>query len=301
MKRYLYIVVLLISIFSFAQTEVKISADTNQVFIGDIINLNIQVNSSEQILWPDIEEVITPLEIQNLSSIDSSFVNNQYVYSQNLSVQQFDTGLVVLSQLPFVSFQNDTFYSDSLFFSFLAVPLDTTNAIFDIKSPKKVPFNFAEAKPYIYGFVGFILLSLLVYYLIKRFKKNDTDIEEVVELIPCEIEAINALKNLESQSLCEKGFVKDHYVQLTTILRRYFDREYDIDTLESTTDETVEALTMLKLDAKLVSCISELLTKADYVKFAKSKPDTKTNNAFMRKSYSIVEDCHKLKEEVQDV
>ena len=34
LKRYLYIFVLLISIFSFAQTEVKISSDTNQVFIG---------------------------------------------------------------------------------------------------------------------------------------------------------------------------------------------------------------------------------------------------------------------------
>ena len=301
MKRYLYIFVLLISFFSLAQTEVKISSDTNQVYIGDIINVNIQVLSTEQILWPDIKEVISTLEIQNSSSIDSSVVKSRNMYSQDIAIQQFDTGNYVLPQLPFMNFKGDTFYSDSLFFSFLAVPLDTTNAIFDIKSPKKVPFNFAEAKPYIYGLFGFILLSLLVYYLIRRFKKKDTDIEEVVELIPCEIEAINALKNLESQSLCEKGFVKDHYVQLTTILRRYFDREYDIDTLESTTDETVEALTMLKLDAKLVSCISELLTKADYVKFAKSKPDTKTNNAFMRKSYSIVEDCHKLKEEVQDV
>lgn len=301
MKRYLYIFALLISFFSYAQTEVKILTDTNQVFIGDIINLNILVNSSEQILWPDIEEVISPLEIQNLSSVDSSFVKSQYVYSQNLSVQKFDTGLVVFPQLPFVSLEKDTFYSDSLFFSFLAVPLDTTNAIFDIKSPKKVPFNFAEAKPYIYGFVGFILLCLLVYYLIRRFKKKETSIEELVEHIPCEIEAINALKNLESLSLCEKGFVKDHYVQLTTILRRYFDREYEIDTLESTTDETIEALKILKLDSKLVNSISNLLTEADYVKFAKSKPDTKTNNAFMRKSYLIVEDCHKLKEEVQDV
>ena len=301
MKRYLYIFVLLSSIFSFAQTEVKILADTNQVFIGDIINVNIQVHSTEQILWPDIEEVISPLEIQNLSSVDSSFVNSQYEYSQNLSVQQFDTGLVVLPQLPFVGVENDTFYSDSLFFSFLAVPLDTTNAIFDIKSPKKVPFNFAEAKPFIYGFVGFILLSLLVYYLIQRFKKKDTAIEELVELIPCEIEAINALKNLESQSLCEKGLVKDHYVQLTTILRRYFDREYEIDTLESTTDETIEALKIQKLDAKLINSISDLLTEADYVKFAKSRPNAKTNNVFMRKSYSIVEDCHKLKEEAQNV
>ena len=301
MKRYLYIFALLISFFSIAQTQVKISSDTNQVYIGDIINVNIQVRSKEEILWPDIEEVISPLEIQNLSSIDSSFVNNQYVYSQNLSVQQFDTGLVVLPQLPFVGFENDTFYSDSLYFTFLAVQLDTTNAIFDIKSPKKVPFNFAEAKPYIYGFFGFILLSLLVYYLIQRFKKKDAAIEEVVELIPCEIEAINALKELESQCLCEKGLVKDHYVQLTTILRRYFDREYEIDTLESTTDETIDVLINLKLDSKLVDDISNLLTEADYVKFAKSKPDTKTNNAFIRKSYSIVEDCHKLKEEVQDV
>ena len=301
MKRYLYIFALLISFFSIAQTEVKISSDTNQVFLGDIINVYIKVKSSEQISWPDIEEAISPLEIQNLSSVDSSFVNNQYVYRQNLSVQQFDTGLVIFPQFPFVGFENDTFYSDSLLFSFLAVPLDTTNAIFDIKSPKKVPFNFAEAKPYIYGFVGFILLSLLVYYLTRRFKKKDTTIEEVVDLVPCAIEAINALKELESQGLCKKGLVKDHYIQLTTILRRYFDREFEIDTLESTTDETIEALTVLKLDINLVCSISELLTKADYVKFAKSKPDTKTNNAFMRKSYQIVEDCHKLKEGGQDV
>ena len=57
----------------------------------------------------------------------------------------------------------------------------------------------------------------------------------------------------------------------------------------------------LKLDSKLVDHISNLLTEADYVKFAKSKPDAKTNSAFMRKSYEIVEDCHKLKEEAGDV
>ena len=301
MKRYLHILALLISFFSIAQTEVKILSDTNQVFIGDVINVNIQVHSTEQILWPDIEEVISTLEIQNSSSIDSSVVKSRNMYSQDIALQQFDTGNYVLPQLPFLNLKGDTFYSDSLIFSFLAVPLDTTNAIFDIKAPKKVPFNLAEAKPYIYSIVGLILLCLLYYFIYQRIIKRERSIEEPVELIPCEIEAINALKELESQSLCKNGLVKDHYVQLTTILRRYFDREYEIDTLESTTDETIEALTKLKLDAKLVDDISNLLTQADYVKFAKSKPDTKTNNAFMSKSYSIVEECHKLKEEVQNV
>lgn len=287
--------------FTYAQTEVKIQADTNQALIGDVINVNLHVHSSEHILWPDIEESIAPLELQNLSSIDSSFSRSKNLYTQNITVQQFDTGDFVLPQLPFVTHDGDTFYSDSLVFSFLAVPLDTTNAVFDIKAPRKVPFNFAEAKPYIYSFIGLIFICILLYYLIRRFNNRDRTIEEVIELIPCEIEAINALKNLEAQNMCEKGFVKEHYVQLTEILRRYFDREYEIDTLESTTVETVEILMNLKLDSKLVDHISNLLTEADYVKFAKSKPDTKTNSAFMSKSYAIVKDCHKLKEEAGDV
>ena len=86
MKRYLYIFVLLISFFSLAQTEVKISSDTNQVYIGDIINVNIQVLSTEQILWPDIEEVISTLEIQNSSSIDSSVVKSRNMYSQDIAI-----------------------------------------------------------------------------------------------------------------------------------------------------------------------------------------------------------------------
>ena len=301
MERYLYILTLFISVFTHAQTEVKIEADTNKALIGDVINVNIQVHSSEQILWPDIEEVIAPLELQNVTSIDSSFTKSKNLYIQNITVQQFDTGNFVLPQLPFVSADGDTFYSDSLFFSFLNVPLDTTNAVFDIKEPKEVPFNFDEAKPYIFGFISFTLLFFLLYYLIRRFNKNDETIEDVVELIPCEIEAINALKNLESQCLCEKGLVKEHYVQLTEILRRYFDREYEIDTLESTTDEILKLLKGVKLDKTLIKDISELLTEADLVKFAKNMPDTKANNALMNKSYTIVEDCHKMKEEGGDV
>ena len=301
MERFIYILALFISVFTYAQTEVKIEADTNQALIGDVINVNLQVHSSEQILWPDIEEAIRPLELQNISSIDSSFSRSKNLYSQNITVQQFDTGNFVLPQLPFVSLEGDTFYSDSLAFSFLAVPLDTTNAVFDIKEPKKVPFNFSEAKPYIYGFIGLILLVVLLYYLIRRFNKKDEAIEEIVEHIPCEIEAINALKNLESQALCEKGLVKEHYIQLTEILRRYFDREYTIDTLESTTDEILELLKGVKLDKVLLKEISKLLTEADLVKFAKNVPDIKANAVFMSKSYTIVEDCHKMKEGGQDV
>ena len=125
MERFLYIFTLFISVFTHAQTEIKIEADTNQAFIGDVINVKLQVYGNQNILWPDIEESIAPLELQNLSSIDSSFTRSKNLYTQNITVQQFDTGNFVLPQLRFISLDGDTSYSDSFAFSFLAVPLES--------------------------------------------------------------------------------------------------------------------------------------------------------------------------------
>lgn len=301
MKRLLYIFSAFVCIQSHAQTSIQIQADTNIVWIGDVINLHLEVQSDNALIWPDIEKAIAPLELQNVNTIDSVLTNGLSKYNQRLTVQYFDSGRVVFPSLPFISANGDTFYSDSLAFAFLEVPLDTTNAVFDIKAPVAVPFNFQEAKPYIYGFIGLILLVLLLYYLIQKINSNDKEEEEVIEVIPCEIEAIDALKNLENESLCDKGKVKEHYVRLTEILRNYFDRAFSIDTLESTTDETLELLKEAHLNKELLEQISTLLVEADLVKFAKSHPDNKINESYMRKSYDIVERCHQMKKEESDV
>ena len=304
MNRFSYIYILLLSSFAVAQTTVNVTVDTNKVLVGDVIQLDVNVQTNEPILWPDIMGLINPVEVQQLGTIDSMSRLGKDTYRQNISIQHFDTGTFVLPQIPFVNFDGDTFYSDSIIkISFIPVVLDTANTVFDIKEPKHVPFNFSEAKPFIYGSLIFLLIILLGYYLIQRFKQKISleEEEEIIEQIPCDEEAIQALKNLESKALCEKGAVKIHYVQLTEILRRYFDRAYDIDTLESTTDEIIDYLKDLNVDASLLTEIMELLNEADFVKFAKSSPDKSTNDRFMHSSYRIVEECQKMNEEVQDV
>ena len=304
MNRFSYIYILLLSSFAVAQTTVNVTVDTNKVIVGDVIQLDVNVQTNEPILWPDINGLINPIEVQQLGAIDSTSRLGKDTYRQNISIQHFDTGTFVLPQIPFVNFDGDTFYTDSIIkISFIPVVLDTSNTVFDIKEQKDVPFNFSEAKPFIYGSLIFLLIILLGYYLIQKFKqKISVDEEkEIIEQISCDEEAIQALKNLESKALCEKGAVKKHYVQLTEILRRYFDRAYDIDTLESTTDEIIEYLKDLNVDASLLTEITELLNEADFVKFAKSSPDRSTNDRFMHSSYRIVEECQKMNEEVQDV
>lgn len=284
-----------------AQTEITIQTDTDYVFIGDIINVDLAIESNEQLIWPDISALIAPLEIQSLGKIDTLKTGNISLYHQRLSIQSFDTVSFVLPSLAFISLAEDTFYSDSIAMAFLEVPLDTTNAIFDIKEPRELPFNFAEAQPYIWSGLAFLLLLGFILFLFKKLSNKTSKKRKEIILIPCEIEASEALKQLESKDYITNGLVKSHYVELTEILRHYFDREFEIDTLESTTEETIELLKEKELDRILIEQISTLLVEADLVKFAKSSPDSRTSNNYMTKSFEIVENCHKMKTEVKDV
>ena len=301
MKRFLYILTFLFSALTFAQTEIYVSADTNQALIGDIIRINVKVNNANDIFWPNIEEEIKPLELQLSSSIDTLTKNGSSTYIQDFTIQSFDTGRFVLPSLEFINTEGDTFYSDSLSFAFLSVALDTTKAVYDIKAPVAVPFNFEEAKPYIYGLLALIALIIIIYSLIQKMSGKTILKEDIAIVIPCEVTAIKALKKLQRAKLCDKGEVKEHYVRLTEILRTYFDEEFSIETIESTSDETIELLKTANVETVLLDQITALLTEADLVKFAKSNPDSRTNDIFMKQSFIFIKDCRKMKEEGDNV
>jgi hypothetical protein len=82
-----------------------------------------------------------------------------------------------------------------------------------------------------------------------------------------------AIDALEKSKLWEKKQVKEHFTELTFILRSYLSARYTINLLEKTSHETKLLLLQCGLHAETVRIISELLTEADMVKFAKSHPD----------------------------
>ena len=300
MNKLLYILLFCCSTLS-AQTKIEVKADTNYAFIGDIIHVDLYVESNQKLIWPSLKELVEPLEIQDLGKIDSSEVGNLFIYQQALALQSFDTGRFSMPSLAFASLQGDTFYSDSLALAFLGFDLDTTNAIFGIKEPLEVPFNFAEAQPYILTALALLLLIVLIVFLVNKYWKKPTDVEEITILIPCEIEANEALNKLQAKECLSKGLVKTHYIELTEILRRYFDREFELDTLESTTDETLDLLKQAQVSTVMLKQIRELLEEADLVKFAKSTPDNRTSTNFMNLSFTIVSNCHQMKMDEADV
>ena len=116
-----------------------------------------------------------------------------------------------------------------------------------------------------------------MYWFIWR-KKPLTE-EEQIALLPPYDRAKLALKKLDDSKYLETEAIKDYYSELTFIIRKYLDEKVYDRALESTTDELISRLKLLKegnqvdLSNDDIKNLESILKRADLVKFAKSAPD----------------------------
>jgi hypothetical protein len=117
----------------------------------------------------------------------------------------------------------------------------------------------------------------LIYWFVWR-KKPLTE-EEEIALLPPYDRAKLALKKLDESPYLKNEAIKEYYSELTFIIRRYLDEKVYDRALESTTDELIERLKLLKdgnqieLSLEDIKNLEVIFKRADLVKFAKSKPD----------------------------
>ncbi|MBU0650795.1 hypothetical protein KKC59_02680, partial [bacterium] len=67
--------------------------------------------------------------------------------------------------------------------------------------------------------------------------------------------------------------IKEYYLELSNIVKKYMERRYNILAVEYTTSEIAAALKKLKIGMDNYGFIYEFLGEADLVKFAKLRPD----------------------------
>jgi hypothetical protein len=84
-------------------------------------------------------------------------------------------------------------------------------------------------------------------------------------------EAYQALNRLRHSDLLHQGNLKGYFFEMSEIIRRYFERRYQLPALESTTHELLSRLGE-KAPSDDVKLISEVLELCDLVKFAKYAP-----------------------------
>lgn len=262
--------------------EVKAVVDTSQIKIGEKITytLTVKTDSASQVILPE-GQTFLPLEVIEESAPDTIISQAKLTYIKKYGLTQFDSGTYTLPKQR-VLINNKNWFTDSIAIKVLNVPVDTTKQkLYDIKPIVAVQKSYSGLlKQLLIWFLVLLAVGALVYWFVFR-KKPLTEEEKIAQLPPYE-RALQELENLEHSKYLIQSEYKTYYSQLTNIVRRYLEDEVHIAALESTTQQLIDRLQLLKesgelsLDDQTIIQFKKVLETADLVKFAKSEPDTKT-------------------------
>ena len=104
-------------------------------------------------------------------------------------------------------------------------------------------------------------------------KRKPPERIKVVKAMSLKERTLAAIDALEGEKLWEQDKLKEHFIELSYIMRSYLTARYDIAILEKTTYQTKQLLLQKGLNEDTVDTIARILSHSDMVKFAKSSPD----------------------------
>jgi len=269
---------LLLSFISFSQVTKEV--DTTKIRIGEQINYKIKVeaDSTALVVFPE-GQTFSPLEAVEALEIDTTKKDSKFKLSRIYKLTHFDSGSYTIPRQKIIIGEKP-FYTDSLRVDVGTVEVDTTKQkLYDIKPIIEVEKNSSNWWIWLLVILAALaLIGFLLWWFVWR-EKPLTE-EEEIALLPPYDRAKLALKKLDNSQYLIRSEVKEYYSELTMIIRKYLDEKVYERSLESTTDELMNRLQLLKegnqfpFSKETLNNLETILKRADLVKFAKSAPDT---------------------------
>lgn len=303
MKYRILIVLLILWVpqYGFAQ-QIKATAtlDSLQILIGDQVNFTLELEKPENLSmdFPILAENISEyIEILRQSPIDTTILENNAIrLVQSFLITSFDSGEHRIPPFWFrlhLDDRIDSVASNELFLKVFTMEIDTTRGPTDIKMPYGAPLTLKEVTPWILGI--FLLAGILffMFYYISRRKRNlPVFVLPSKPKEPAHVVALRSLDRIKDDKLWQRDKIKEYYSQVTDVLRTYIEERFAIQALEYTTDETLSAFMARGslVSAKSMSNLSQILSLADLVKFAKYLPLPDDHNLTLVNAYFFVND-----------
>ncbi len=186
----------------------------------------------------------------------------------------WDSGTFVL---PAIAYKVDSknFVSDSLMLDCkLAEKIkgkdiyEIRDSFIDVESAEKKAKEDSNKLFYVGVIAVVLIIFLLIYFMIRRVKKKAR--ETSASELTLSDRALLAINELEKLQLWKAERHKDHFVELSFILRSYLSSTFELYLLEKTTEETLLLLKQKNVSIMQIKSIEFILKHADMVKFAKS-------------------------------
>lgn len=172
---------------------------------------------------------------------------------------------------PHIVLNDSTFNFQDITFEVIPTKLIDGQGIYEVE----MEFMDIQDDPFYYlkKYIGWIIFGVLciialLFFLFRRKKKPPVPVKE----ISLKEKTLLAIESLNQAKLWEKGEIKQHYIELSYILRSYLGVRYELNLLERTSDQTRILLIAQGLSQDTVETIKLILDQSDMVKFAKSAP-----------------------------
>ncbi len=276
------------------QVTVQSHLEKNDFLIGDYIHVRISVVGDSDIIyaWPSAEEIAS-FDVISADPSDTLRANGKMEIRQDLIYSVYDSGAYYFPQIAmaYKKWRDTTTYyafSDSVPFMVRTVPVDTTQAFRPIKGVRDVRVRNYTL---LYWIGGFVLLSVIgaVIYLIFFNKEKKKAVAPIVTPVSLYVLTIKRLKELDEKKLWQQDELKLYYSELTDIIRYYMEHRFEINAMESTSEEIIAQLSHFNMPVQQIENIRFVLEIADMAKFAKSKPLPGENTQAFQYAMAFVE------------
>jgi len=279
------------------QGKISISSgvDRDVITIGDLIHYNISVAHDQAIKveYPGLGVNLGAFEIRDYKIFEPEEVDKKIVNKVEYVITTFDTGNYVIPPITVSYFSSDSIEkelkTDIIKIRVNSVKPSEAKDIKDIKPPMEIKVDYRRYIYYGLAGLGAVLLACILIFYFKKRKRGEEIIPKRRKPIkPAHIEAIEELEKLINSNLLSDGRVKEFYIIISEIIRRYIENRYFIYALEMTTNQVYDSLYNIDVDKENIELIYEFLSSCDLVKFAKYIPEEDENKKVIEQAFDII-------------
>ena len=244
--------------------SIEASLDTNQITIGDVIHLTVEVRaiSNQRLVFSELN-VENPIEIREKSIFnEENKIQFQIVIwdTGSFTIPGYSVGITHVKDST-LDYSLETIPLEIIVISTLTGEVQPT--LKPIKEPVPIVYPTPWAKIAQWSFLIFTILILLFAWSKRQI--YDSFVPAHYENIQSPFSrAVERLEKLGSE-LDDKTF----YVNLSHILREFVEHSVFIKSLEMTTEEIIANKRIIPIDNFLLEQWISLLSRSDRIKYAR--------------------------------
>jgi hypothetical protein len=282
------------------QPVIETFVDKRKILIGEQLHYRVSTSMPDntyRLSWFTMPDSFAHFLVVRQNKIDSSFINGNINFSQDITLTSFDSGVQVIPSfaLNIEPHQGDTTYNlitDSIPIQVAFSPMDSVTTFHDIKSIIEVEKEWQWWWWAILA-VAILLLIFLIRFLIKFFKKKQVPPGIFNSKLGPYEEAMQSLADLQKQQYLQKNEVKEYHTRLSEIFKIYLSRKTKTNKLNLTSDEILMELDDYGPGKEQLFAFANCLRMNSAVKFAKYIPSQNESEKCLKQIKEMITEINK--------